>query len=278
VKYFAHLCNAQDDDKHDLLFDRYKFEGYGVYWWLCENVGKRKKTANDNPEYLFNMGRGGVERGTSRKRIAEMIGFMHDIGLLVADVRETWISVKIPKLNEYSAEWQKRLAKANSGETREPLGSDSVGTRERLGPEVVDRKKRKKDLRQTPPHSTVESVDASSEIEDQIMDQIMDPKARAEAIKTIKKAMGELPQQPKGVRPEDTGNGTIPRAEGQEVEDMGLRLESEGFSDPMLQDILDAWWAYRKGTHNEYALAAALDKHGLKGQDRVRVYQTLGVV
>jgi len=273
MKYFAHLCNAQDDDKHDLLFDRYKFEGYGVYWWLCENVGKRKKTANDDPEYLFNMKRREQERGTSRKRIAEMIGFMHDIGLVIADVRGDWISVRIPKLNEYSAEWQKRLAKKRGCETQETLGSDSVGARERLLPEVVDRKKREKDLRQTTPHSTVQAVDASSEIED--------PKARAEAMKVIKDAMKTMnigtPQQ-QTPKSKDSGNGKIPTASGPEVEAMGIQLEVSGFVGPLVQDILDAWWAFHTGTHNEYALAAALDKHGIKGQDRSRVYQTLGVV
>lgn len=273
MKYFSHLCNAQDDDKHDLLFERYKFEGYGVYWWLCEHVGRRKKTANDNPEYLFNMGRRDTERGTSRKRITEIIGFMHDIELIRAEVRGQWISVKIPKLNAYSAEWQKRLAKQDSGATPETLVSNSGATPFTLGPEGVDVRERKKRSKTTPPASTVESVEPSSGVED--------PKARAEAMKVIKdtmKAMNIGTPQQQVPKVHDSGNGKIPTAEGSEAEAMVgqlLGLEIAGLNpDP----IIDAWWAYRQGTHNEYALTAALDNQGIKGQDRSKIYRCLGVV
>jgi hypothetical protein len=100
-------------------------------------------------------------------------------------------------------------------------------------------------------------------------------------MKTIRKAMAELPgssPQPQTPKPQDSGNGKIPTASGPEVEAMGIQLEVSGFVGPLVQDILDAWWAFHTGTHNEYALAAALDKHNIKGQDRSRVYQTLGVV
>jgi hypothetical protein len=125
----------------------------------------------------------------------------------------------------------------------------------------------------TTPASAVESAEPSSEIED--------PKARAEAMQTIRKAMAQLPAasaEPQTPKSQDSGNGRIPRAEGPEVEDMGVRLQAVGFVDPAAQDILDAWWAREQGTHNEYALAAALDKHSIKGQDRGKVYRCLGVV
>lgn len=48
--------------------------------------------------------------------------------------------------------------------------------------------------------------------------------------------------------------------------------------EPVVNDILNAWWAIRQGTHNVYALAETLDKHSIKGQDRSRIYKRLGVV
>ncbi len=278
MKYFAHLCTAQDDDKHDLLFDRYKFEGYGVYWWLCENVGKRKKTANDSPEYLFNMGRGGVERGTSRKRIAEIIGFMHDIELIEADVRDKWIAVKIPKLNDYSAEWQKRLAKQDSGVTRETLGRDSVGTRERLGPEVVDvkileRKKRCKAQSRIETDGLDAPADTSPELEadrQRGLDAIkaMTAKIGGEGQSPTRRVVESQGQLPEVETPEDLTAETIERE--QRLRDLGI---AEGHVGP----IINAWLGLKTERFDSYALATVLNSCGILGLDRSKVYQALGV-
>lgn len=281
MKYFAHLCTAQDDDKFDRLFEVYSFEGYGVYWWLCEHVGRRKKTANDNPAYLFasppRTSRV-LERGSRRSRIATIIRFLDSIELIEMEDQGDWLAIKIPKLNNYSAEWQKRLAKKNYGvapeSTPESLPSG-------LGREVVDvkdyRREEKRSKRSRPPADG--GVAPGSEAE--TTDGIEDPQARAEALKTIRTAMRQIEpeaQRREVVEPGEEGNGTIPTAEGPEVEEKGVQLEEAGFYDPIAQDILNAWWALKQGTHGVFALAGALDKHGVKGQDRSRIYSILGVV
>ncbi len=284
MKYFSHLCTAQDDDKHDLLFERYKFEGYGIYWWLCELVGRRKKRANDNPEYLFNTGRREVERGTSRKRIAEIIMFMDSIELIDAVPIEGWISIKIPKLNDYSAEWQKRLEKKNSGDTRETLGRHYRETRERLGPEGVDYKERErskgKKRSATPRAIEPESPPGEATTEDET--------TRAEGLKMIREAaeaIGKIggadsPTPRRRVVESQEPLPIIETPEGMEDEtiEKEQRLRDLSIVEEKIAVIINAWLCIKTERFDQYALASTLNRLGIDGLDRSKVYQALEVV
>lgn len=287
MKYFSHLCTAQDDDKFDRLFEVYSFEGYGVYWWLCEHVGRRKKTANDSPAYLFasppRTSRV-LERGSRRSRIATIIRFLDSIGLIEMEDKGDWLSIKIPKLNNYSAEWQKRLSKQNYGVAPE-------GTPESLpsglGREVVDVKIcRKEEKRSKGSRIGTDGPDASQqpEPEPELTDE-----QRRENLRLMNEAIGKIggdtPQSrnhrvvesqgqlPEVETPEDLTAETIEKQQRL----AGLTIEPP-LNPEDISTIINAWTGYRTGRFDQYALASTLNGLSISGLDRSKVYEALEVV
>jgi hypothetical protein len=281
MKYFAHLCTAQDDDKFDRLFEEYGFEGYGVYWWLCEHVGRRKKTANDNPEYLFNTKKmrssRTLERGVRRTRIAEIIHALSDLKLVDAQEEPSWIAVKIPKLNAYSAEWQKRLAKQDSVVTPESLRSDSVQTPDQLGPEEKEykRKKRKKDLALQP---------ALEGAADRSQPNPEEPTTTTKGLEMIRTLTAQL-EHPKPLEPTNGAGKAAGKKEFNLPEQLDAyqdniwraMIASGIVPQDQVDTIAAAYFAYREGDAEAHELASLIDGFGVSGQDKARLYQVMGV-
>ena len=100
-------------------------------------------------------------------------------------------------------------------------------------------------------------------------------------MKTIRKAMEAMPQaEPKAGlhKVYDSGNGKIPTAEGPYAEEVYGSLATIDIPEPAKEDIVNAWCAYKAGTHNEYAVADILNKHDIKGTLRTAIYTKLGVM
>ena len=73
-KYFSHNITAHSDVKHEALLSRYKFEGYGVYWYLLEKIGSQ-------PDYKIKLDELLIDSVASkvvgeRKKALEIINYM----------------------------------------------------------------------------------------------------------------------------------------------------------------------------------------------------------
>jgi|GEM_PF-4470708 len=280
--WFKHFTGYRNDPKVRALREEFGIEGAAVPMLMVEIVAESLGITNQIPFLTHSRAVWAEMLGIKASKLSKILAKMQDVNLfevrVESDGKITFGSDKILIYCDEYTQTLKRQGKISAekyGNKYRDSSPDSPPERSRVRKKEVERKK---DLKTATPafeggvaQSTAGSTEAGVE----------DPKARAEAMKTIRDAMAKISvgsQERKVVEPEDSGNRKIPTATGPEVEAMGIVLEGQGIADPMLQDILDAWWAIKCGTHNVFVLASTLDKYGLKGHDRSSLYQTLGVV
>jgi hypothetical protein len=287
MKYFNHLSCAGDDSKVQALREEFGLEGYAAYFLILEKIASQIRRESGSPSLSLSLRKWADHLDRDPRWVRRVLQSSHEVGLFIVEIapsvrrstsgdtrsshhsRESTqsratevITITAPNLLKYADEYSKKIGiKSRHSPDTSP---DTVG--------IPVSKEVRKDKRSTAARSRADGATApesTSEIED--------PKARAEAMKVIRAAMKD-DGKPKVVKSQNSGNGKIPRAEGPEVEDMGVRLQAGGFAEPLIQDILDAWWAHKQGTHDIYAMTDVLDKHNVKGHDRSKIYSTLGVV
>ena len=269
MKYFPHLSNASDDEDMIEVLEVQGPVGYGIYWIITEIVARNLKSPKDVPSVTMLRATWARKCFVRPNLFTKTVSILSGLGKIVVEDDGDYVTVKHPKLLKYLDEYTKKVG-SKSGQSPDGVPS-GVGTMSgTIEENRIEEKKRKK---MTPPTSTVEAVESSSEIEN--------PKARAEAMKTIKNAIAQLPgpsSQQQIPKAHDSGNGKIPKAEGPEAFDVLNDLASLDIPGIDLDPIVDAVVAFRKGTHNEYAVASALDSAGVKGIDRSRIYSKIKAI
>ncbi len=276
MKYFAHIATARADDKFDRLFLKYSFEGYGVFWYICEMVAQRKKTANDNPGWCVNSaGREHVEN-TPRTRFISIVSYLSEIGLIDCKKEDGLLILCVPKLNAYSAEYQKKLLRKISGQTPDIVRTASVSTPERLSIEENRiEEKRKERSRST---LTPDALGASAEL--------VQPLASPDALRSAFEKAGLqeiMPSLGKNTKP--AGNGkdeirvfTLPADMTAAQDSLWKGIKGCGIIQSDQVDRVTATAiAYREGEAEAHELAGLLNEVGVKGEDKVKVYAVIGI-
>jgi len=107
MKWFQHLTMAADDLKNQLLIDKYGFEGYGLYWFYCELVGREGRnfrlSSGKNWKKIAQK-----KSGREQKWIDEVSAYMGKLGLISGKALKQG-TLHIPKLKRYCDEYTKKV-------------------------------------------------------------------------------------------------------------------------------------------------------------------------
>ena len=118
MKWFQHQANAHSNLKLQPIIEEFGWEGYGVYWVLCEII------AEQSQNYII----------TAKKKWKQSLFRMLQVDPQLLDkmlitfadqnlISKKWLNkgaLAIPKMKEYSGNWTKRL-QSNSVVTAEKL-------------------------------------------------------------------------------------------------------------------------------------------------------------
>lgn len=266
MKYFNHLSCAGEDSKVQSVRDEFGLAGYGAYFLILEKIAAQIRKESGSTSMSLALRKWAQHLDMSRSWTLNIIKWCDEVGLWSARVDGDIITIDVPNLLKYADEYSKKVGiKSRHSPDRHLEIVPNPGSKE------VRKDKRSTASRLSPSGADAPEPQSEPESEE-------DRERGLKVIKEASKAMFQEPSKSRVVEPKDSGNGTLPTASGPEVDKMYENLGSLLLPDAAVTDILNAWWANKQGTHNEYALASMLDKHSIKGHDRTKIYQRLGVV
>jgi len=121
---------AAEDMKHQLLIDKYGFEGYGLYWFYCELVGREgikfRLSSGKNWKIIAQK-----KSGRDEAWIDKVSAYMGQLGLISGKALKQG-TLHIPKLKRYCDEYTKKVKRISGQYTDIVREGEIVIDRNRL--------------------------------------------------------------------------------------------------------------------------------------------------
>lgn len=107
MKWFQHYSTAHKNLKFQALIEKYGFEGYGFYWVLCELVAEQGRNysipgSKNWRKYFKNI------FGENEEKLEEFLKNLASWQLISSKALKNG-ALAIPKMKEYSSDYQKRV-------------------------------------------------------------------------------------------------------------------------------------------------------------------------
>lgn len=120
MKWFKHFSDANRDPKLISLIDEFGFEGYGMWWIICEVVADQYQ-ANGNPE-LETSDKGWRKlTGIYPQKFKKVVTFLEKVGLLSVTFTEKGAKVCIDKMQEFKDNHTRNLQATYKQEVEEEV-------------------------------------------------------------------------------------------------------------------------------------------------------------
>ncbi len=280
--WFKHFTGYRNDPKVRTLREEFGIDGAAIPIFMVEIVAESLGPANPKPFLTYSRRTWAEFVGVDVRRLNKVLARMQEIDLFEVTVEpDGRITFGSDKILEYCDKYTQDLKRTGKipakkyGKKSEQISEQGSATES----SSRSRKKGKKEEDLTP--STLGTCGPESPADGETTDEQSTPEERKAILETLKATienMGTEKPSPKVAELRGSGNDEIPTAEGPEVDEMFNRLGQHGFTSPMVDDVLNAWWAMKNGSRSVYALAEALDKHNVKGKARTEIYNVLEVV
>ena len=263
MKYFNHLTCAGEDSKIQRVRDVYGLAGYGAYFLILEKIAAQIRRESGDPSLTLSMRKWCQHLDRRPAWTNDFLIFADSVGLLSVTFNKDVVTIKVPNLLKYADEYSRKVG-IKSGQP--PDKSPDI-VRFPVSKEV-----RKNKILGSAPES---KASEPAPTEQQIL------KAR-EAFGTALRSAGITDPKPENKVPGDNnGKGAIEKYSAEDLspedEVRWKKIIEEGLSSDQADEAIRAMLAYNDGAVDVYGFANHLDKAGIKGQDRIKVYNILGV-
>ena len=260
MKYFNHLSCAGEDSKVQKVRDEFGLSGYGAYFLVLEKIASQVRKESGEPSLTLALRKWAQHLDMSRTWTLNVLRWCDEVGLWSLRIDGDDVTVTVPNLLKYADEYSKKVGiKPRHSPDRSPEVVRFPGSKE---------VRKIKILSPTPDAGGVESAPISTEEQERIAAQLR------EAASKIGNA--EQPKVPEPEKASGKGNGSKPPDAEQQVKYEAL--VEQGVEPTAADKVIEAWVRYRAGELDVYGLAASLDAVNIHGQDRTKVYQTLGAM
>lgn len=121
-EYFPHDYNSIDDEGIEILIDKYKAKGYGLYWYLIESLHKQdnNRIEIESKKFIYLVNK---KIGVEEKEYKEILEFMIETcELLKSNKKEFWsdrVVTNIKKRKELSEKNSKNGKKSHKNKTED---------------------------------------------------------------------------------------------------------------------------------------------------------------
>lgn len=269
MKYFNHLCCAGEDDKIEALRDEFGLAGYGAYFLILEKIGAQIRKESGSTSLTLSIRKWAKYLDMKPGWTLKTISTCGDLGLFSVGINGELVTINAPNILKYADEYSKKI-----GILSRQAPDPSPERVPNPGSKAVRKEGRKRSSSRV---GTSEGPDAPLQPP---ADQT--PEERKAVLQTLRAAQDSIGKEPKAEKPRISAPSirsfeTPPELQAEEL-DKEKALLSLGLTSESIEPILNAWVGKMTGEYDDYALAAALDLVGVKGLDRTKVYEVLGVV
>ncbi len=109
MKFLQHMTNARHNRKHAELMAEYGFEGYGLFWFILEEIAERYTAGNYG--YRYSIKRWADLCRRSEEDLFEFLGFCShpEINLLEYEVDGRWLTISVPNIAKYHDNYTRQV-------------------------------------------------------------------------------------------------------------------------------------------------------------------------